>query len=54
VVDWDREMQDSLEDRQLSVRVSGRLMEIETRSGNMVVNYSEALVRIVPIIVVYS
>ena len=46
VVDWDREMQDSLEDKQLSVRVSGRLMEIETRSGNMVVNYSEALVQL--------
>lgn len=46
VVQWDRDMQNMLDDQRLSIRVSGRLMEIETRSGNMIVNYSEQLVQL--------
>lgn len=46
VLQWDSDMQNMLKDQKLSVRVSGRLMEIETRSGNMMVNYSEALVQL--------
>ena len=46
VVAWDERMQEKLQDRRLSVQISGRLMEIDSRSGNMVVNYSEALVQL--------
>ena len=43
VRDWQEKIEDQLNNDELSVQVSGRLMEIHHDSGNMIVNYSESL-----------
>lgn len=43
VLAWQEEVQDALDDGQISLEMSGRLMEIDV-DGNLVVNYSERLV----------
>ena len=44
VKEWTGTVKDQLENQELSVQVSGNLMEIDSVSGNMIVNYSESLV----------
>ena len=43
VREWQEKIEDQLNNDELSVQVSGRLMEIHHDSGNMIVNYSESL-----------
>ena len=43
VREWQEKVEDQLNNDELSVQVSGRLMEIHHDSGNAIVNYSESL-----------